>query len=155
MKILLVCSTGGHFKVMRELENFWISHQRAWVTFETSSSQILLQDEKVFWAWSPTNRHLPNLVRNLCLAWRVVREEKPDLILSTGAGVAVPFIVLGHFLGVKTAFVESITRVDDLSLSARLAYPLLDALYVCWPELAAKYPKAEAIISSTQPQEVS
>lgn len=138
---------------MRELESFWTSHERVWVTFETSSSQILLKDETVFWAWSPTNRNLPNLIRNLILAWKVIRAEKPDLILSTGAGVAVPFIVLGHFLGSKTAFVESITRVDNLSLSARLIYPILDALYVCWPELAHKYPKAEAIQIYARPQE--
>ena len=65
--------------------------------------------------------------------------------MSTGAGVAVPFIILAKFLGIKTAFIESFTRVQELSLSARLVLPFLDALYVQWEELAAKYSKAHLI----------
>jgi beta-1,4-N-acetylglucosaminyltransferase len=145
MKVLLVCSTGGHFMVMQELSAFWSHHERIWVTFANAGVKKILEEEKVYWAWSPTNRDIPNLVRNLFLACRVVPKERPDLILSTGAGVAVPFLIVGRILGIKTAFVESVTRVDQLSLSARLVYPFLDALYVHWPKLVKLYPKAELI----------
>ena len=40
--------------------------------------------------YGPTNRNIPNLLRNLRLAARVLREERPAAILTTGAGVAVP-----------------------------------------------------------------
>ena len=43
----------------------------------------------------PTNRSLRALASNLRLAWRVVRRERPDAILSTGAGLAVPFFLVG------------------------------------------------------------
>jgi beta-1,4-N-acetylglucosaminyltransferase len=145
MKVLLVCSTGGHFMVMQELSAFWGHHERIWVTFANAGVKKILEEEKVYWAWSPTNRDIPNLVRNLLLACRVVPKEYPDLILSTGAGVAVPFLIVGRVLGIKTAFVESVTRVEQLSLSARLVYPFLDALYVHWPQLVKLYPKAELI----------
>jgi beta-1,4-N-acetylglucosaminyltransferase len=67
------------------------------------------------------------------------------VILSTGAGVAVPFLILGKLLGRRTVFVESITRIETLSLSARLALPFIDLLYVHWPQLQARYPRAELI----------
>jgi UDP-N-acetylglucosamine:LPS N-acetylglucosamine transferase len=145
VKILLVCSTGGHFKALRQLQSFWAKHESCWVTFKTDSTEKFLEGKKVYWAFSPTNRNLPNLVRNFWLAWQVIRQERPDLVLSTGAGVAVPFIILAKVFGFKTAFVESYTRVKELSLSARLMLPFLDKLYVQWDELKKKYPHAELI----------
>jgi beta-1,4-N-acetylglucosaminyltransferase len=145
MKILLVCSTGGHFQALQQLRPFWDKHEQYWVTFRTESTEIGLNGKKVAWAFSPTNRNIPNLIRNLFLAVKVLRQERPDLVLTTGAGVAVPFIVLAKVLGSQTAFIESFTRIKQLSLSARLVLPFLDTLYVQWPQLQAKYPKAKLI----------
>lgn len=62
------------------------------MTFKTSTTSKELQEEKVYWAFNPTNRNFLNLLRNLALAWKIVHSERPDLILTTGAGVAIPFI---------------------------------------------------------------
>jgi UDP-N-acetylglucosamine:LPS N-acetylglucosamine transferase len=145
MKILLVCSSGGHFKALQQLQPFWQDHACTWVTFRTGTTEAFLKDAKVAWAYSPTNRNLPNLLRNLGLAVKVLRQEQPDLILSTGAGVAVPFLILGKLWGSKTVFIESVTRVSSLSLSARLALPFLSVIYVHWPRLKARYPQAELV----------
>ena len=145
MKILLISSTGGHFNALQKLNSFWRKHECCWVTFKTNSTESLLDGEKVYWAYGPTNRNTLNLLRNLYLAYKVIQEEKPQLVMSTGAGVAVPFIILAKFCGIKTVFIESFTRVQELSLSARLVLPFLDTLYVQWEELAAKYSKAQLI----------
>ncbi|MCA1990499.1 MAG: UDP-N-acetylglucosamine--LPS N-acetylglucosamine transferase [Coleofasciculus sp. S288] len=147
MKVLLVCSTGGHFKALRQLHPFWKNHDYCWVTFRTAPTEAALKEDRVYWAWSPTNRNLPNLIRNFLLAWKVVARERPDLVLSTGAGVAVPFLILAKVFGSQTVFVESITRVEQLSLSARLVLPFLDALYVHWRQLQTNHPKVELIVS--------
>jgi beta-1,4-N-acetylglucosaminyltransferase len=145
MKILLISSTGGHFNALQQLRSFWGKHTCCWVTFKTASTELVLDSEKVYWAYGPTNRNIPNLLRNLYLAYQVIHTEKPQLVMSTGAGVAVPFIILAKFLGIKTVFIESLTRVQELSLSARLALPFIDTLYVPWEELEAKYSKARLI----------
>jgi UDP-N-acetylglucosamine:LPS N-acetylglucosamine transferase len=75
----------------------------------------------------------------------VLHRDRPDLILTTGAGVAIPFLVLGRLLGSHTVFIESITRVQDLSLSAKVSLPFLTTLYVHWQQLQAEYPKAKLI----------
>ncbi|MBD2204666.1 UDP-N-acetylglucosamine--LPS N-acetylglucosamine transferase [Calothrix sp. FACHB-1219] len=146
MKVLLVCSSGGHFKGLQQLRPFWEPHERVWVTFKSATTQAALSEENVYWAFSPTNRNVPNFFRNLLLAFQVINQTRPDLIISTGAGVAVPFLILGKLLGCKTAFIESVTRIETLSLSARLTLPFLSVLYVQWPQLQARYPQAELII---------
>ncbi len=144
MTILLVCSSGGHFKALQQLHPFWGEYPHRWVTFRTATTEQCLQGETVRWAFSPTNRNLPNLLRNLGLALVILR-RRPTLILSTGAGVAVPFLVLGRLFGSQVVFIESITRIHSLSLSARLVRPFLHVLYVHWPQLQSRYPRAELI----------
>lgn len=153
MKVLLVCSSGGHFKALQQLMPFWSQHDRRWVTFDTATTAAYCEEvkESVIWAHSPTNRNIPNLIRNLVLSVQVLREYRPDVILTTGAGVAVPFLILGKLFGCQTVFVESVTRVTSLSLSARLVLPFLSVLYVHWQQLVTLYPKAELIMSPETP----
>ena len=134
--MLLVCSTGGHLLQLLELRPAWESFPRVWVTFDKSDSVSLLQGEQVVHAHGPTNRSVPNLLRNLRLAACVMREQRPAAIVTTGAGIAVPFAWVGRLWGVPTVYVESFTRIDELSLTARLISPIAGRLYVQWPELA-------------------
>lgn len=145
MKVLLVSSTGGHFNALQKLSPFWSQHDSCWVTFRTRSTESILQSQRVYWAYGPTNRSIVNLIRNFVLTFKVLFVERPDLILSTGAGVSVPIIILGKIFGCRTIFVESFTRVKELSLSARLILPFLDQIYVYWRELKDKYPQAEIL----------
>jgi UDP-N-acetylglucosamine:LPS N-acetylglucosamine transferase len=96
-------------------------------------------------AHGPTNRSLFKLLRNVPLAWRAVRERDPDVIVSTGAGLAVPFFLVGRLTGRRLAYVESLTRTESLSLSGRLVYPLADAFFVQWPEPARRHRKARYV----------
>ena len=116
--LMIVCSSGGHLLQMLELRAAWSAFERVWVTFDKSDARSLLRGERVVHAYGPTNRNIPNLLRNLRLAWRVLRDERPAAILTTGAGVAVPFAWLGRLLGIPTFYVESVTRIEGLSLSA-------------------------------------
>ncbi len=67
--LLIVCSTGGHLLQMQELREAWEPFERVWVTFDKSDSRSLLRDERVVHAFGPTNRNIPNLLRNLRLAF--------------------------------------------------------------------------------------
>jgi UDP-N-acetylglucosamine:LPS N-acetylglucosamine transferase len=144
VRLLLICSSGGHLFEMLCLKEFWKDKERAWVSFPTSDAQHLLAGEpEVHWAAYPTVRNLPNLLRNLRLAWRLLGGKRPDLILSTGSGVAVPFFWIARLRGIPTVFVESITRINELSLTARLVRPFATRMLVQWPELLARAPGTE------------
>ncbi len=141
--LLLVCSSGGHLLQLCELRDAWYGFPRTWVTFDKSDARSLLADERVIHAHGPTNRNIPNLLRNVRLAWKVIRRERPSTILTTGAGVAVPFAWIGRLHGVPTVYVESFTRIDGLSLSGRMIRPIARRLYMQWPEAALREPRAE------------
>lgn len=140
--MLLVCSSGGHLLQLLALREAWESFPRVWVTFDKADARSLLADESVVHAYGPTNRNLGNLLRNLRLAVRVLWRTRPALLLTTGAGVAVPFAWLARVARVPVVYVESVTRIDGLSLSGRMIAPVADRLYVQWPELAQRLPRA-------------
>lgn len=142
-KLALVASSGGHLFQLSSLKEFWCEKEHFWVSFKTEDAKYLLTDEVVYWAHFPTNRNVKNLVKNLFLAFKIISKEKPDAIISTGAGIAVPFILVGKFFNIKTLYLESITRSEELSLSGRLVYPFVDKFLVQWPQLAEKYKKTE------------
>lgn len=143
MKICLVCSSGGHLLELFRLADAWKDMDHFWVSFPGCDTDYLLQAERVIHAYHPTNRNVWNLLRNFGVAFRVLRNEKPTAIVSTGAGVAIPFFLLGRLLRIPTVYVESLTRIQKPSLTGRLIYPLATRFLVQWPELAQKYKKAE------------
>ncbi|MBA3867342.1 MAG: UDP-N-acetylglucosamine--LPS N-acetylglucosamine transferase [Solirubrobacterales bacterium] len=143
MRVLLVCSSGGHLQQMLALEPAWRGAERSWVTLPGADVGYLLADEDVTLGHSPTNRSVKNLVRNTRLAWQELRRRRPDAVLSTGAGLAVPFFLVGKLLGIRLVYVESLTRTESLSLSGRLVYPLASRFFVQWPRPAEGRRKAE------------
>jgi UDP-N-acetylglucosamine:LPS N-acetylglucosamine transferase len=130
---------------MHLLRPAWEDLSRAWVTHDMEDARSLLEGELVFYAHGPTTRSLLNLLRNLIVAFRLLREFRPRAVVTAGAGVAVPFAWLARFFGTRVVYVESITRVDTPSLSCRLIAPVADRLYVQWPELAEALPKARFV----------
>ncbi|MEX0973211.1 MAG: PssD/Cps14F family polysaccharide biosynthesis glycosyltransferase [Solirubrobacterales bacterium] len=143
MNVLLVCSPGGHLQQMLALKPAWHDAERAWVTLPGADVGVLLEDEQVTLARGPTNRSVKNLLRNLALAWRLLRRQRPEAILSTGAGVAVPFFLIGKLLRIRLIYVESVTRTESISLTGRLVYPLADRFFAQWPAAAQQLRRAE------------
>lgn len=133
--VLLVCSAGGHLLQLHLLSRAWQGQSHLWVTHDKDDSRSLLEAEPVVYAYGPTTRNVPNLMRNLRLALRVIRRTRPQVLITTGAGLAVPFGWIGRSLGVRVVYIESFTRIDRPSLSCRLVAPVADRIYVQWPEL--------------------
>ncbi|MBK4786795.1 oligosaccharide biosynthesis protein Alg14 like protein [Enterococcus faecium] len=102
----------------------------------------MLKDERFFPCYYPTNRNIINLIRNSFLAIRILLKEKPDLIISSGAAVAVPFFYLGKLIGAKTIYIEVFDRIDAPTLTGKLVYPVTDKFIVQWDEMKKVYPKA-------------
>jgi UDP-N-acetylglucosamine:LPS N-acetylglucosamine transferase len=112
------------------------------VTFDKSDARALLRGERVFFAHGPTNRSIRNLLLNLVLAWRLLSRLRPSVIVTTGAGVGVPFVWIGRLRGATTIYIESFTRIEGPSLSCRLVLPVADRVFVQWPELERLLPGA-------------
>ncbi|MBM6728232.1 PssD/Cps14F family polysaccharide biosynthesis glycosyltransferase [Limosilactobacillus ingluviei] len=142
MKVCLVGSSGGHLTHLYMLKKFWLNKERFWVTFDKEDARSKLKDEKVYNCYFPTNRNIKNLIKNTCLAIQVLKKEKPDVIISSGAAVAVPFFYIGKLMGCKLIYIEVFDRYDAPTLTGKMVYPITDAFVVQWEEQKKIYPKA-------------
>lgn len=88
MKICLVGFLGGHLTHLLMLKKIWSAEEWFWVTFPKENAKSLLKDEKVFECYFPTNWNARALLENTFLAWKILKKEKPDLIISTGVAAA-------------------------------------------------------------------
>ncbi|KAK1368875.1 UDP-N-acetylglucosamine transferase subunit ALG14 [Heracleum sosnowskyi] len=78
---------------------------------------------------------------------------KPQVILCNGPGTCIPLCAIAFVfkvLGIRWSsifYVESIARVKRLSLSGIILYKLhmADQLFVQWPQLQRKYPRAHYV----------
>jgi beta-1,4-N-acetylglucosaminyltransferase len=151
MKICLVCSHGGHLAEMLQLCEAIEGFETFYFSYDATTTRAL------------PNAHLvPNmasnpieLVKNLARIWRLFRAERPDLVLSTGAEIALPAIAVAKLLRVPMIYVECGAQVTRPSFTGRFMYWLADRFYVQWPELAQVYgPRAiyaGSLIDTTQP----
>ncbi len=142
MKVCLVGSSGGHLTHLYALKPFWNTKERFWVTFDKEDANSLLIKEKVYHCFFPTNRSIKALLINTRLAIKVLRKERPDVIISSGAAVAVPFFYIGKLLGMKLVYIEVYDRIDKPTVTGKLVYPITDLFVVEWEEMKKVYHKA-------------
>jgi len=120
---------------MVALRPAWESLEPIWVTLAGVEVDSVLAGETVVIGYGPAvgNRRLRDVLRNTVLAWQVVRRYDPEVILSTGAGLAVPFFLVGKLRRRRLVYVESLSRVRGLSLTGWAVYVLADSFFVQWP----------------------
>jgi UDP-N-acetylglucosamine:LPS N-acetylglucosamine transferase len=123
------------------MRTFWKKYDRIWVASKKEDALHLIKDERVYWAYFPTPRNVKNLLRNTLLAWRVLRRERPDVIVSAGSAVAVPFFYIGKVLGCTLVFIEVYDRISTPTLTGKLVYPIADLFVVQWEEQRKFYPR--------------
>jgi UDP-N-acetylglucosamine:LPS N-acetylglucosamine transferase len=143
--VLLVGSGGGHLSQLIALRPWWESWERSWVTFRASDACSQLEGEIVDFAHHPTTRNVGNLLRNFVVAARVLHHRRPDLVVSTGAAVAIPFFILGRLAGVKLVYIEVYDRVSSRTVTGRICRPLASAFLVQWEEQQRMYPGSTVI----------
>ncbi|WP_028654851.1 PssD/Cps14F family polysaccharide biosynthesis glycosyltransferase [Nocardioides sp. J54] len=142
MRLLLVSSSGGHLAQLMCLRSWWEKHDRHWVTFDTDDAVAKLQGEEVTWAHHPTTRNVRNLLRNTTQARRVLERTDPDVIVSTGAAVAVPYFWLSKWRRSSTVYLEVYDRIETPTLTGRLCRPVTDLFLVQWEEQRRLYPSS-------------
>ncbi|AJF60035.1 MAG: UDP-N-acetylglucosamine--LPS N-acetylglucosamine transferase [Candidatus Diapherotrites archaeon] len=141
LKLCLACSGGGHLSELMQLEEFYMEQERFFVTFKRPNSEELAKKERVYFVTDP-GRNPVALAKNFFESMKVFRKEKPDAVVTTGAGVAFPISLIAKLAGKKVVYIESFCRISSPSLSARLFYPIADKFFVQWPQMKKFFPKA-------------
>lgn len=143
--VLMVSTQGGHLAQLLVLRPWFEGREHVWVCPDTPDVADRLAGERVIVSYTPTTRSIKNLVRNGVLALRVVRRERPALVISAGAGVAVPFFVAAWLMRVPTVFIEVYDRVDTPTMTGRLCGPFTTRRIVQWRQQLDFYPDAHLV----------
>jgi UDP-N-acetylglucosamine:LPS N-acetylglucosamine transferase len=136
--ICIVSSCGGHLTEARALKQVYEQYKHFYVLNEKILLPKDMEDKTYFIRHS--ERDLLFFV-NLWEAWRILRKERPRLILSTGAGPAVPFALVGKFFRIPIIFIEISAQVTRPSLTGRIMYYLADRFFYQWKTLEKYFPK--------------
>jgi len=138
MKIAIICSHGGHLTELQYLVESYNSHDYFFITYESERTKNIHQKAYL----------LPNFGKEPLLVFKefprmlkIIIKEKPDLIISNGAEIAIPFFYLAKLFRLPTIFFESYTRVNIPSVTGKLVYPIADNFIVFWSEILKSYGK--------------
>ncbi len=137
MKICLVCSHGGHLAEMLHLQEAFEGHETFFITYDSVRTREL--ERKYLLRNIGENPLL--MARAFVSIYGILRKEKPKLIISTGAEIAIPAFYLAKLFRIKTIFIESWTRVIQPTGTGRIVYPVSDVFLVQWERLLTKYGK--------------
>jgi len=153
-RILLVCAPGGHFTEMMRLKSAFEPFRTSLMTYEEAFLKAPVSVSRTYQienmivenvSVNKTGLTFLYLLQFLILTVRgakILLIERPDILISTGSEIAVPIYYMAKMLGKKILFIESICRVDDLSGTGRIIYPIADRFLVQWPNLTEKYNNA-------------
>lgn len=142
--LCIVTSKGGHLSQILKLQKLFKDINHYWITFKSKDVSYYLKREKKFYAHYPETRHLPNAILNLYLAWKIFKKHPPNFIISSGAGIAIPFLIIGKvFFGSKLIYIESYDYIAYPSLTGKIAYKFVD-LFIIQHTIQKKwYPNAK------------
>lgn len=135
MKILAVASGGGHWVQLLRLRPAFVGERVAYVTVsksyrsEIGSAPFYVVNDATRW------NKLGLLKLALRMAWIIMR-ERPNTIITTGAAPGYFAVLLGRLYGARTAWIDSMANVDQLSLSGQKVGRWADLWLTQWPGLA-------------------
>lgn len=144
LKLCCVASAGGHWEELLCLKDIFEENDSFYITEETE--QVMGSALPSIYLVPQINRHerffMMHFIRLFKKAFQIMREEKPDVVITTGALIAFPFCVLAKLSKKKIIFIESFARIHNKSLTGRLVYPFADLFIVQWKSMLKCYPKA-------------
>lgn len=140
----MVASPGGHLLELLLLQEAFENYEAFYITPRGPISSKL-----------PRKYIVPNAGKNPLKMLKatmailaILLREKPHVIMSTGAELAIPTFYLGKLLGSKTVFIETLARVVKPSKTGRAVYPASDLFLVQSKELLAHYGKKAKFFGS-------
>jgi beta-1,4-N-acetylglucosaminyltransferase len=154
-KLCLTCSGGGHLEEMRLLSSLYERYPRFFIVPKGMAAPPQFAEGCNVYRVVNVNegRGIRNPLLTLTAiaqALVVLLKERPDVILSTGSGIAFPVFCAGVLVGARRIFVESLTRIRKLSKAAAACLPLVNLLLVQHRSLAGAFRKVRYVGSLSE-----
>lgn len=151
LRVCVAGSGGGHIRQLLDLESVWSQHDYFFVTEDTALGRTLERDHPtrfvphVAWGQAKMGAPLKMLAagaRNFVRSAAIIFRERPQVVISSGAGAVFFTVLWARLLGACVVVIESFARFDNPSLFGRLAAPLAHHTIIQSAKLKPYYPKA-------------
>lgn len=143
LRICLVASAGGHMNQLLKITESWCGSGTFCITTMDMVRTKLKKFDKVYVVGESNRQHPVRIIKVLAKCTKIVFQERPNVVISTGAAVGCIVCFLCNLLGAKIIWVDSVTNVERLSLSGRMVKYIADLFLVQWPELTDRYKNVE------------
>lgn len=145
MKICLISSSGGHLSQLKELLKIVKDDDYFMVTEENLVSQSLKASHRVYFLKQQERKSIRFpfvFIANILKSIFILIRERPQLIITTGAGAVIPLCIIGKIFGAKLVFIESFAKINSPTITGKILYKFADRFYIQWEELKEYYPNA-------------
>jgi hypothetical protein len=143
--LLLVSSSGGVLLDLLALRPWWSRHRTVWAAVRAADTASALHGEAVHWLCDVSLRHPLTPARGFLQAWRVIREERPQLIVSAGSGVAIPFFLVARLRGIPTFWISTLNVIAVPGISAQICARLSSRVLLQQASLLKAHPSGIVI----------
>jgi UDP-N-acetylglucosamine:LPS N-acetylglucosamine transferase len=141
-KIIGLSSPGGHLsELIKVIPNLY-EEEVVFITFKNGHTKDTLKNKSHFFVIDPhisKIKFLINFIQSLFLYIKI----RPKVIISTGAGIAIPLILIGKFFKTKIIFIESGARIFKPSKTASFIYKFSDLFIIQYETLRSFFPKSK------------
>ncbi len=143
-KICLACSAGGHLRelllAVGSIPEEWNCY---WLTLKTTATRAFLSDKEHVFLTNFQPRRPWTLFINAAQALFYVLRKRPDVIITTGAGVTVPTVLFAKkLLKTKIIFINSAADVTHPSRTPVWIEKYADLFLVQWDDMLPRFPNA-------------
>jgi UDP-N-acetylglucosamine:LPS N-acetylglucosamine transferase len=136
MKVVAIASVGGHWVELLRLMPAFAGMELVFVSTRASLAATVAENK--FYTIPDANRwNKFRLVVVFLKVFKIIYNEKPGAVISTGAAPGLMGLAVAKILGIKTIWVDTIASAGKLSMSGRIARKFADRIYTQWPNLAA------------------
>jgi UDP-N-acetylglucosamine:LPS N-acetylglucosamine transferase len=135
-RVMAVASGGGHWVELRRIMPAFAGAQVVFVSTEPVPDADLAP-ARYYAIRNVTRRSRFGFVVTTRQILRILRHERPEVVVTTGAAPGLVALALAKLLyRSRTVWIDTIAHTEGMTLSGRLARPIADAWLVQWPHLA-------------------
>lgn len=145
IKVCLIASSGGHIEELMQLNKIREKYSHFFMFPETAWTRQI--DGKKYFILDMNRKNkctkLFSLFKMFFQQIFIYFKERPNLIVTTGAVVALPICLYAKVFHKKIIFIESIARVTSCSQTGKIMVKLADLFIVQWEDQLKCYPEAK------------
>lgn len=135
-KVLVIASAGGHLTqamcAVADIDNIYLVSNKKNITSDSIVESFKIIDTQ-------TNIFIHFI--NFFFAIYVLLKVKPKSIFSTGGPIVLPFVVLCRLIGKKVVFLDTLSRVNELSNTGKFIHRnrLVTKMFVQWRRMSLQH----------------